>query len=74
MESREVNYKIFEVLKKINNLSQMAVGDNFTYRLGFNKLIFGKIPEPGEERKILKKLQEMGAIKIISSYGNDLYY
>ncbi len=74
MESREANHKVFEVLEKLNKKSQMASEEIFTYRLGFNKFTFGETPEPDEERNILMKLHKMGAIEIISSYGNDLYY
>jgi hypothetical protein len=74
MESEEVSHKFFEVLEKINKLQQFTAGDKLTYELGFDKFVFGETPKIEEERKILKKLEEMGAIKIISSYGNDLPY
>ncbi len=75
MESEEVNHKFFEVLEKIDKLKQFAAGDIFTYELGnFVRFEIGKTPNIDEERMILKKLQKMGAIKIISSYGNDLSY
>ncbi len=75
MENRE--NKIYkEYIWIMDNIKDIELrtpkGQYLLYKINKNSFSEG-IPAPNNERLILQKLEEEGAIKIINSYGNDSY-
>lgn len=73
MDKRETKvYK--EYLYLMENIKELALktplGQPLTYKVNTNFVADG-VPMAEDERLMLQKLEEKGAINIIKSYGND---